>query len=235
MSAAEALRLLSGGRDYTERQLLKFITADPVCLALKDTVRKLAGLQDTVLITAPSGHGKEIIARALHWKPECPFIAVNCAAMPDTLLPAMLFGHVKGMFTGATEDRPGLFEQAQGGTIFLDAIGDMPETQQPALLRVLQERVVTRLGSGLEVPIHCRIVAATNDTSRIRHDLYGRLMEIELTIPPLSTRPDDIAAIMNHLGAPSVPIDRLASATQLNTYGVRWLHALAKKHKYGIN
>lgn len=217
---------------YTQTYLDRWITADPTCLRIKSVVQAIAQVYrfNTVLITGPSGHGKELLARALHWRPTAPFVPVNCAAMPDTLITSILFGHTRGTFTGATEDRPGVFEAAGPGTVFLDEIGDMPPAQQCALLRVIQEREITRLGESTPRPIACRIVAATNAPEKIRPDLFGRLMAIHLPIPPLSTRPGDVKLIAESLNYPEAdPCDPM-----LDTYGVRWLQALAARKLIGI-
>ena len=215
--------------NYTQSWLDKFITADPAMLKLKQTVRLLASLHtiNTVLVTGPSGHGKELIARALHWRPSRPFVAVNCASLPDTLLTSLLFGHERGTFTGATESRPGVFEAADDGTVFLDEIGDMPEAQQPVLLRILQEREVTRLGSTTPISLKCRIVAATHSPDKLRHDLYGRLMGAELAITPLTQRTEDIKLICNALNIE--PPDPSCAGDVLEMYGVRYLQSLATK------
>ncbi len=232
LTSAEAFRqLMAGYSPATNAILDSFITADPAMMTLKDNTRKLSRLKDTVLITGPSGHGKETIAKALHWRPDRPFVAVNCAAIPATLLSSLLFGYLRGTFTGANEDREGVFIQAADGTVFLDEIGDMPIDQQPVLLRVLQEKEVYKLGSIKPQPINCRIIAATNDTTRLRHDLLGRLMEIELNITPLTSRPGDIDLLRLHLNlAPTTIIDE----TKLALYGVRYLQSLAKRQIYGL-
>ncbi len=233
IASAEAVRtLMTGYSPATSAALDKFITADPGMMKLKDAVRRLARVQDTVLITGPSGHGKELIARALHWRPEKPFVPVNCAAIPSTLLASTLFGYLKGTFTGANEDRDGLFIKAADGTIFLDEIGDMPADQQPALLRVLQEREVHKLGSILAEPVRCRIIAATNNTANIRTDLLGRLAELELIITPLHTRPVDIDMLRIHYNInPATVLDE----DKLAAYGVRYIQAVAKRQQYGID
>jgi len=217
---------------HTETWLDKFLTIDPTCLKIKEVCRTISQFTpiQTILITGPSGHGKEILANALHWRPTSPFVPVNCAAIPDTLITSILFGHVKGIFTGAQEDRPGVFEEAADGTVFLDEIGDMPGDQQCTLLRVLQERQVVRLGSIKPIPIKCRIVAATNAPEKLRDDLMGRLMAIRLDIPPLSTRPDDVQLIAGALNLPASIYDE----TQLNLYGVRYLQSLAMRKMIGL-
>lgn len=165
-------------------------------------IGKTAPSDVTVLITGESGTGKELIARALHYNSQRlgkPFIAINCAAIPRELLESELFGHEKGAFTGATERRIGKFEQADGGTLFLDEIGDMPTELQTKLLRVLQEKEISRTGGNSTIQINVRIIAATNQdiTDKIkqnefREDLYYRLNVVPIALPPLRERKDDI-------------------------------------------
>ncbi|SHO51814.1 sigma-54-dependent Fis family transcriptional regulator [Desulfopila aestuarii] len=167
-----------------------------------DLAKKIADVESTVVISGESGVGKEKIARLIHDqspRSKQPFIAVNCGAFTETLLESELFGYIKGAFTNATSDRTGLFEAANGGTIFLDEIGDMPYAMQVKLLRVLQEREVRRIGESRARPIDVRILAATNrnladdvENGRFRQDLYYRLRVIELKIPPMRERVEDI-------------------------------------------
>jgi len=217
--------------NYTESWLDKFITQDSTCNAIKSSIRAIAQAYNikTILITGPSGHGKELLANALHWRPSHPFVPVNCAAIPETLLTSLLFGHVKGTFTGATEDRPGVFEAAGEGTVFLDEIGDMPEYQQCALLRILDQRQVIRLGSVEPIRLQCRIIAATNAPDKLRPDIFGRLMAVHYSIPPLSIRPVDIELIANSLN-----ITGPFNDNELRTYGVRYLQALATRKLIGL-
>jgi DNA-binding NtrC family response regulator len=162
----------------------------------------------TVLITGESGTGKELIARALHTysqRAKGPFLAINCTAIPDTLLESELFGYERGAFSGATEARPGHFELAHRGTLFLDEIGDMPLPLQGKLLRVLQEREVHPLGASRPRRIDVRLIAATNqepevllETGRFRQDLYYRLNVVRIALPPLRERDDDILLLADH-------------------------------------
>lgn len=162
----------------------------------------------TVLITGESGTGKELIARALHAyseRSQGPFLAINCAAIPDTLLESELFGYERGAFSGAVEARPGKFELAQGGTLFLDEIGDMPILLQAKLLRVLQERELYRLGARDSRRVDVRIIAATNQEpeglirdGRFREDLYYRLNVVRIALPPLRERGEDIALLADY-------------------------------------
>ena len=157
-------------------------------------VGKSAARDVTVLITGESGTGKELIARALHTysgRVQGPFLAINCAAIPDTLLESELFGYERGAFSGAVEARPGKFELAHGGTLFLDEIGDLPLLLQSKLLRVLQEREIHRLGAREPRRVDVRIIAATNQepetlipAGRFREDLYYRLNVVRITLPP---------------------------------------------------
>jgi len=174
-----------------------------------ETIARAAPADSPVLLLGESGTGKELLARALHTRSPRfgrPFLAVNCAAIPETLLESQLFGHRKGAFTDARESRPGLFQQADGGTVFLDEIGDMPLVLQPKLLRVLQEKEVHPLGAREPVPVDVRIVAATHrdlaaltGTGRFREDLFYRLNVIPVRIPPLRERMDDLLPLLAHL------------------------------------
>lgn len=171
-------------------------------------IEQVAGTEATVLLLGESGTGKELFARALHLqspRAEAPFVKINCAAIPETLFEAELFGFEKGAFTGATQARVGRFEQASGGTLFLDEIGDVPLAMQVKLLRVLQERVIERLGSHREIAVDVRIVAATHqdlqrlvDAGRFRLDLFYRLNVIPVQLPALRERPEDIKHLARH-------------------------------------
>ena len=173
-----------------------------------EIIELVANRRSTVLITGETGTGKEVAARALHLsssRSASRMVAVNCAALPDHLLEAELFGHTKGAFTGAINARVGLFEQAHRGTIFLDEIGEMPLALQAKLLRVLQEREIQRIGSSEPLPIDVRVIAASNANlleavanRRFREDLYYRLNVVALRMPALRDRPSDIAELAEH-------------------------------------
>ncbi len=173
-----------------------------------ETVARVARSNSTVLITGESGTGKEVVARALHWassRREGPFVAVNCAAIPEHLLESELFGHERGAFTGAVARRMGRFERANGGTLFLDEIGDMSLVLQAKVLRALEERAVERVGGEEVRPIDVRVVAATNQhlptalrDGRFREDLYFRLAVVELHLAPLRERRGDVRALALH-------------------------------------
>jgi DNA-binding NtrC family response regulator len=167
-----------------------------------DLIGRVARSEASVLVSGESGTGKELVARAIHRmsaRSGGPFVAINCAAVPDALLESELFGHVRGAFTDAKEAHPGLFVQARGGTLFLDEIGDMPLGLQPKLLRVLQERMVRPLGAKAEVPVDVRIVAASHrdlesaiEEHCFREDLYYRINVIHIPLPPLRARGADV-------------------------------------------
>jgi two-component system NtrC family response regulator len=184
------------------------VTRDPEMLRVCRTVEKVAPTSATVLILGESGTGKELLARALHnLSPRRGerFVAINCAAIPETLLESELFGYEKGAFTGAVKQTLGKFETASGGTLFLDEIGDLPTPLQGKLLRFLQERVIERIGGRQEIPVDVRIVCATHrglkeliSHGKFREDLYYRLAEIVVEIPPLRARSGD-AALLAHV------------------------------------
>lgn len=173
------------------------------------TVRKVAGTDIPVLITGESGTGKELIANAIHNLSERkngPFIAINCGAIPETLLESELFGHEKGSFTGATTQRKGKLEYAHGGTLFLDEIGDLLPELQVKMLRFLQEKVIERIGGRQPIPVNIRVIAATNQNlddevkaNRFREDLYFRLAVVKVSLPPLRERENDVVQLAEHL------------------------------------
>ena len=175
---------------------------------IKDMIEKVAATDARVLITGPNGTGKELVAHWLHQKSvrsKGPLIEVNCAAIPSELIESELFGHVKGAFTSAVKDRAGKFEAANGGTIFLDEIGDMSLSAQAKVLRALQESRIQRVGNDKDIKVDVRVVAATNKNlkteiaeGRFREDLYHRLAVILIKVPALNDRRDDIPLLINH-------------------------------------
>src|SRR5438477_9545362 len=196
-------------RDAATRNSLDNIIGSSAAMEkLKHTVRSVASTASTVLIQGESGTGKELVARAVHvCSPRATdtFVSVNCGAFPETLLESELFGYVKGAFTGATQNKRGLFESANAGTIFLDEISEMSLAMQVKLLRVLQERSIRMVGGNAEIPIDVRVLAATNrdlDQSVIdgtfREDLYYRISVIPLTVPALRERREDIPLLAHH-------------------------------------
>jgi two-component system, NtrC family, response regulator AtoC len=180
----------------------------PAMMSVFDLIGRLADSEASVLVTGETGTGKELAARALHrrgHRKDGPFMAINCAAVPESLLESQLFGHVRGAFTDARESRPGLLVQASGGTLFLDEIGDMPLSLQPKLLRALSDRTVRPLGGNAEVPFDVRIIAATNrelevavEEGRFRSDLFFRINVVHIHIPPLRARSGDVLLLAQH-------------------------------------
>jgi two-component system nitrogen regulation response regulator NtrX len=175
---------------------------------VRATVARIAPTEAQVLVTGENGTGKELVARQVHLlgaRHRGPFVALNCAAVPEELVESELFGHEKGAFTGAAAGRAGLFEQADGGTLFLDEVGDMPLAMQAKLLRALQEQAVQRIGSSTPVRVDVRVVAATNQDlramvadKRFREDLYWRLHVVPVHLPPLRERPEDLEDLAPH-------------------------------------
>ncbi len=198
-----------------ERQLAQSVSLEeiigksPVMQTVFTTVRKVAETEVPVLILGESGTGKELIANAIHnrsARKNGPFVAINCAAIPETLLESELFGHEKGSFSGATSQRRGKFEYAKGGTLFLDEIGDLLPELQVKILRFLQEKVMERVGGREPIPVDARVIAATNQDlevsvkdGRFREDLYFRLAVVRLVLPPLRDRGEDVIELAHHL------------------------------------
>jgi two-component system response regulator HydG len=208
--ALERRRLRQQARDLRRalegiHRIDNLVARSPAMAAVVALVRRAAASDATVLITGESGTGKEVVARAIHATGDrraARFVAINCAAIPDNLIESELFGHVKGAFTGATAEHRGLFEEAGGGTIFLDEIADLPLAMQVKLNRVLQERKVRRVGAADELPVDVRVIAATNvdlkarvAAGQFREDLYYRINVLHLELPPLRDRREDIPAL----------------------------------------
>ena len=199
---------------YLRKQLKKkyqfsqIIGTAPKMQGVFKMIERVADTDSTILVLGESGTGKELVARALHFNSRrqfAPFIPVNCSALPENLLESELFGHRKGSFTGALNDKKGLFQEADGGTIFLDEVGSMSAMLQSRLLRVLQEREVRRVGENIPTYINVRVLAATNEPLEkkikdggFREDLYYRLNVIAINLPSLRERPEDIPLLVAH-------------------------------------
>ena len=190
------------------RRFDNLIAVSPAMVGICDMIQKVAPTAATVLINGESGTGKEVIAKTIHkysTRVNQPWVAVNCAAIPENLLESEMFGHVKGSFTGAVSDKIGLFEAANGGTLFLDEISSMPLILQGKLLRALQEKEIRRVGGTKDIPVDVRVIAASNANledavvkGTFRSDLYYRFAVITLDLPPLRKRPEDILPLARH-------------------------------------
>lgn len=186
---------------------------------VRTLIDRVAGSSATVLVTGPSGSGKEVVAQLLHQRgarAAQPFVAVNCGAVPAELIESEIFGYEAGAFTGAAKARRGRFELADTGTLFLDEVGDMPAAMQVKLLRVLETRVVERVGGMIGIPVDVRVVAATNvdlaaavAAGRFREDLYYRLAVVEIAMPALAERREDIAPLALHFAAQGAAVRRI--------------------------
>jgi DNA-binding NtrC family response regulator len=220
-----------GGEEW-ERLL---VGDGPEMRQVRQTIYLVAGRRSTVLVTGETGTGKELVARSVHLasqRSRAPWVAVNCSALPENLLEAELFGHVKGAFTGALQNRTGRFEEAQGGSLFLDEIGDLDLALQAKLLRVIQERELQRLGSSETIRLNVRLIAATNcdlarrvEQGRFREDLYYRLNVVPIHMPPLRHRRSDVPRLAAHFvqkicRAEEIPCKRLSAHAmdQLSQY-----------------
>ena len=209
-NAQDRQELLSRNRQMADQaaQQIRLIGQSPKIEAIRSIIRRVADTDLAVLILGENGTGKEVVAQAIHYlskRRDKPFVAVNCAAIPDSLAESELFGHQKGAFTDATETRPGKFELAAGGTLFLDEIGDLSLSGQAKLLRVLEEHVLVRVGGAAPIASDARVLAATNQDlhemvrqKRFREDLYYRLNVVTLELPPLRDRPEDILLLAEH-------------------------------------
>jgi len=221
----KAERLLAENRDLRSRlgaatPRERLVGSRAAFRAAVATLTQAAGSDATVLITGESGTGKELAARLVHAvspRADGPFVVVNCAAIPESLIESELFGHVKGAFTGAVSDHAGKFERAQGGTLFFDEIGELHPALQAKLLRAIQEREIERVGGTRPVAVDVRLVAATNTdlmeavaAKRFREDLYYRINVVTVALPPLRERPDDLPALATYLlgtlGRPEVTL-----------------------------
>jgi len=202
----QLIRRVLGERAESGHPDGEFLSRDPEVLELLALVDRAAATDATVLITGDSGTGKELLARRVHSRSsrsQGPFVAVNCAAIPETLADSELFGHEKGAFTGADRRRQGRFESAKGGTLFLDEVGELSEAVQAKLLRTLEERTIERVGGTTAIPLDIRLVAATNrdlegrvKEGRFRTDLYFRLNVVAVALPPLRDRPADLELLI---------------------------------------
>lgn len=194
-------------RDRRSRHRL--LGDSPVMRNIRSKITKVARSQAPIYISGESGTGKELVARLIHEKSsrqDEPFVAINCGAIPADLMESEFFGHVKGSFTGAVSDKPGLFKAADGGTLFLDEVAELPQSLQVKLLRAIQEKKVRPVGSQKEVPVDTRILSATHqnltelvEQGGFRQDLYYRINVIQLSVPPLRERSEDIAALSKHI------------------------------------
>ncbi|MEW9616234.1 sigma-54 dependent transcriptional regulator [Shinella sp. S4-D37] len=246
------LRSLVGG----EGEANAIIGDSPAIRDLRSRVETLADVDIDVLVIGETGTGKELVAQALHRlsrRTGAPFVAINCGALPESIFESEIFGHVKGAFTGALADREGKFEHAAGGTVFLDEIESMPLGLQAKILRVLQERTIERLGENRLRPVDVRIVAAAKSdlaadiaAGRFREDLFYRLATVDIRIPPLRQRRDDIGLLFGHFAAlaaqrygrpvRTVPASRIAVLEQQEWRGnVRELKAQAERFALGLD
>ena len=212
LRGAEAARAFeAGGRGPDEPWAVSIVGRSPAIRKLLEEIRRVGPSMARVLIQGEHGTGKELVARAL-WasgpRREMPFVAMNCAAIPEELVESELFGHERGAFTGATQARRGHFEEADGGTLFLDEVADLSARAQTKLLRVLQEGEFTRVGGSRTIRVDVRVLAASNRdlaelarSGRFREDLYFRLAVIPVTVPPLRERPEDIPLLVEHFAA----------------------------------
>jgi DNA-binding NtrC family response regulator len=226
--ALERTRLLEENRAARAREgekptrIESIVGASPAMLDVYKMVARVAPTMSTVLVVGESGTGKELVARAIHThspRTAGPFVAVNCTALTESLLESELFGHAKGAFTGAVASKRGIFEEALGGTVFLDEIGDVAAKMQAQLLRVLQEGEIRRVGGSEPIKVDVRVVAATNKeleeevkAGRFREDLYFRINVVTIRLPPLRERPSDIPLLVDHFLAKYAARERRADA-----------------------
>jgi two-component system response regulator HydG len=219
------------------RPLPDLVGESPPMRPVRELIQRLAGSDASVLVTGESGSGKEVVARALHAsgrRRSGPFVAVNCAALPEPLLESELFGHTKGAFTDAKAPRSGLFVQAHGGTLFLDEIGEMPPSLQVKLLRALQDRRIRPVGAEGETPVDVRVICATNrdlesaiEERRFREDLYFRINVVQIGVPPLRVRGNDVLTLAQHFlnrfaTRAEKPVKGLSPAAAEKLLGYAW-------------
>ncbi|MBL7649154.1 MAG: sigma-54-dependent Fis family transcriptional regulator [Candidatus Hydrogenedentes bacterium] len=209
VTKARQVHALATTADRYEQGMVEELAGNsPAMQRVIRLLQKVAPTDGTVLLLGESGTGKEVLANAVHRlsaRKDKPFVAINCAALPEALLESEMFGHVKGAFTGANQDKVGLFEEANGGTIFLDEIGDMAPITQAKLLRVLQNGEIRRVGASTSTRVNVRIIAATNrdlvtavEENRFREDLYFRLNVVQIRIPPLRERMEALPSLIQH-------------------------------------
>jgi two-component system response regulator PilR (NtrC family) len=228
-------RLLDAKTIAVENQLLRreiqkefdaspIVGKSPAMARIHETIATVAGTDSTVLITGKSGTGKELVARSIHYhsrRRERAFVAVNCGAIPETLIESELFGHKRGSFTGAVTDKIGYFKAAEGGTLFLDEVSEMPVNLQVKLLRAIEQREITPVGTSSPLSIDTRFLASTNrelqkevEAGRFREDLYYRLNVVEIHLPPLAERKEDIPLLVDHF------ISRYRTELRKNVQGI---------------
>lgn len=209
VSKARQIQSITTAADQYEQGMVEELAGNsPAMQKVLRLIQKVAPTDGTVLLLGESGTGKEVLANAVHrlsTRRDNAFVAINCAALPEALLESEMFGHVKGAFTGADKDKAGLFEEADGGTIFLDEIGDMAPITQAKLLRVLQNGDIRRVGSGVSTRVNVRVIAATNqdlvkavEENTFREDLYFRLNVVQIRIPPLRDRMEALPSLARH-------------------------------------
>ena len=238
----ESQRLVRENRQYQQELQTRYTVRglsgqSPEMVAIYRLVARVAALDTSVLVQGETGTGKELAARAVHYaspRAERPFVVVDCAALPETLFESELFGHERGAFTGAIQSRRGLLETADGSTCFLDEISELSLTLQAKLLRVLQERVLRRVGGNEPIPVNIRLIAATNRDLRkrvedgtFREDLYYRLNGVTITMPPLRERGDDILLLAHdfmqrYAAAAGKPLEGFAPEARALLSGYRW-------------
>jgi two-component system C4-dicarboxylate transport response regulator DctD len=245
------LRDDAGARELEAR----LVGSAPSIALLRERIRQLADIDVDILVLGETGTGKEVVARALHdlgKRRDRPFVALNCAAIPETVFESEMFGHDRGAFTGAVAKRVGRIEHARGGTVFLDEIESMPLALQAKMLRVLQERTIAPLGANREIALDVRFIAATKvdlkqecGAGRFRDDLYYRLATVTLTIPPLRGRPSDIGLLFAHFAADAArrhgrPMPAISPAVAAGLVAAVWpgnvreLKAAAERHVLGL-